>query len=258
MTSRDPAAPRTRPQIWAIGGGKGGVGKSVIAVALGVTLAGRGRDVALVDAAERMLGVEPTPRCVAIRVVLAELSRIADHIVCCGLAGIVSVGRAAPPVKAAGMDRMETLCDTIENSGYAACPTEPAGFKNAYLGGPAVVADLGRAARDLKTQALFCDLFFDKEQQSRLTVLGGRLSALIDAEAGRLETVMGRAGIETITVMSGRLEDLKDIAWCIRVEVLENLNKVAALLDGLTGRPPAHAIRLVKKNQCRAQQYRPA
>ena len=58
---------------------------------------------------------------------------------------------------------------------------------------------------------------------------------------------MGRADIETIAVMSGRLEDLKDIVWCIRVEVLENISKVAALLDGLTGRPPAHAIRLVKK-----------
>jgi NADH-quinone oxidoreductase subunit D len=45
-------------------------------------------NIGLVYAAERMLGVEPTPRCVAIRVVLAELSRIADHIVCCGLAGM--------------------------------------------------------------------------------------------------------------------------------------------------------------------------
>ncbi|MBN2492938.1 MAG: NADH-quinone oxidoreductase subunit D, partial [Planctomycetes bacterium] len=45
-------------------------------------------NIGLVYAAERMLGVEPTPRCVAIRVVLAELSRIADHIICCGLTGM--------------------------------------------------------------------------------------------------------------------------------------------------------------------------
>jgi len=45
-------------------------------------------NVGLVYAAEEMLGVEPTPRCVAIRVVLAELSRIADHIICCGLSGM--------------------------------------------------------------------------------------------------------------------------------------------------------------------------
>jgi len=45
-------------------------------------------NVGLVHAAEQMLEVEPTPRCVAIRVVLVELSRIADHLVCCGLAGM--------------------------------------------------------------------------------------------------------------------------------------------------------------------------
>lgn len=36
-------------------------------------------------AVERMMGLEVTPRCAAIRVVLYELSRIADHILCVGL-----------------------------------------------------------------------------------------------------------------------------------------------------------------------------
>ena len=67
MELGDGALRPSRPQIWAIGGGKGGVGKSVVAVALGVTLAGRGRRVALVDAdlgganLHTLLGV-PDPR----------------------------------------------------------------------------------------------------------------------------------------------------------------------------------------------------
>jgi len=39
-----------KPRIWAIGGGKGGIGKSVIATNLAVSIAGPGRRVALVDA----------------------------------------------------------------------------------------------------------------------------------------------------------------------------------------------------------------
>lgn len=44
------APPRKRPIIWAVGGGKGGVGKSVIATNLGVAVARRGQHCVLVDA----------------------------------------------------------------------------------------------------------------------------------------------------------------------------------------------------------------
>jgi flagellar biosynthesis protein FlhG len=42
--------PRSRRQIWSIGGGKGGIGKSLLAAALGWNLARMGRRVVLVDA----------------------------------------------------------------------------------------------------------------------------------------------------------------------------------------------------------------
>jgi flagellar biosynthesis protein FlhG len=59
--------PRSGPRIWAIGGGKGGVGKSVIAANLGTSMAQMGARVALVDAdlgganLHTLLGL-PTPR----------------------------------------------------------------------------------------------------------------------------------------------------------------------------------------------------
>jgi len=48
--SASAAAARDRPEIWAVGGGKGGVGKSVIAANLAVMLAMRGRRTVLLDA----------------------------------------------------------------------------------------------------------------------------------------------------------------------------------------------------------------
>ncbi|HEX9185562.1 MAG TPA: P-loop NTPase [Vicinamibacteria bacterium] len=45
-----PVAGRTRRQIWSIGGGKGGIGKSLLAASVGWQLARMGRQVVLVDA----------------------------------------------------------------------------------------------------------------------------------------------------------------------------------------------------------------
>lgn len=44
------AAPRVRRQIWSVGGGKGGIGKSLLAASLGWQLARLGKRVVLVDA----------------------------------------------------------------------------------------------------------------------------------------------------------------------------------------------------------------
>jgi flagellar biosynthesis protein FlhG len=44
------AVPRTRRQIWSVGGGKGGIGKSLITASLGWQLARMGKRVVLVDA----------------------------------------------------------------------------------------------------------------------------------------------------------------------------------------------------------------
>jgi flagellar biosynthesis protein FlhG len=43
------SAPNRPPQIWAVGGGKGGVGKSLVASSLGISLARRGHRCALID-----------------------------------------------------------------------------------------------------------------------------------------------------------------------------------------------------------------
>ena len=59
--------PETGPYVWAVGGGKGGVGKSVITASLGISLAARGHRCVVIDAdlgganLHTLLGV-PNPR----------------------------------------------------------------------------------------------------------------------------------------------------------------------------------------------------
>jgi flagellar biosynthesis protein FlhG len=66
MPSHSQTVPR-RPQVWAIGGGKGGTGKSLVAASLGIHLAQMGRRVILVDGdlgapnLHTVLGLDPPP-----------------------------------------------------------------------------------------------------------------------------------------------------------------------------------------------------
>ncbi len=78
----DTDAPET-PRVWAIGGGKGGVGKSVIAMNLAATLAGSGSRVALVDAdlgganLHTLLGI-PNPKASLSDFLSSRVSRLAE------------------------------------------------------------------------------------------------------------------------------------------------------------------------------------
>src|SRR3989442_3064765 len=66
MTYGAPAFPG-RTQVWAVGGGKGGTGKSLVAASLGIHLAHTGRRVILVDGdlgspnLHTILGMDPPP-----------------------------------------------------------------------------------------------------------------------------------------------------------------------------------------------------
>jgi flagellar biosynthesis protein FlhG len=79
----DAPTPRSGPCVWAIGGGKGGVGKSMVTSSLAVALAGRGQRVVVVDAdlgganVDTIFGVARPPRTLS-EFLSGELPRLSD------------------------------------------------------------------------------------------------------------------------------------------------------------------------------------
>jgi flagellar biosynthesis protein FlhG len=76
-------APGTAPCVWAVGGGKGGVGKSMVTSSLAVALAGRGQRVVVVDAdlgganIDTVFGVARPPRTLS-EFLAGELPKLSD------------------------------------------------------------------------------------------------------------------------------------------------------------------------------------
>jgi flagellar biosynthesis protein FlhG len=111
---RDGAEPRRTPgirtsrpgRIVAVGGGKGGVGKSLVAASVGIELATRGRRVALVDCdlgganLHTSLGLIP-PRRTLSEFVGHRVERIEDVLVPTGIPNLSLVSGALDPIDAA-------------------------------------------------------------------------------------------------------------------------------------------------------------
>src|SRR5512136_1659022 len=108
------AAPRTRRQIWSIGGGKGGIGKSLIAASVGWQLARMGRRVVLVDAdlgganLHTCLGLPPSGRTLA-DFIQRRVSSIDEIVVDTGVPGLSLISGASDLLSAANIKHLQKL-----------------------------------------------------------------------------------------------------------------------------------------------------
>ena len=104
----------TRRQIWSLGGGKGGVGKSLLAAALGHELARMGRRVILVDAdlgganLHTCLGV-PAPEQTLGDFILRRVDRIEDVLVETGVPGLRLISGASDFLGAANIKHLQKV-----------------------------------------------------------------------------------------------------------------------------------------------------
>jgi len=108
------AAPRTRRQIWSIGGGKGGIGKSLIAASVGWQLARMGRRVVLVDAdlgganLHTCLGLPPPPLTLA-DFIQRRVSSIEEVLTDTPAGGLRLISGAADLLSAANIKHLQKV-----------------------------------------------------------------------------------------------------------------------------------------------------
>ena len=155
-----------------------------------------------------------------------EMNRFA-----CGLAGIVAYKRraAAPPPD---LVQLAQQIATLSANGMAHCLEAAVDLKQAYLQGDQNVAQLTRTVNALKRQETFGILFHDAKHQSELARQHTQLQTLIDAESRILQDRLGHLAADEVETLTHRLETVKDAAWCLKKEILENIEKIEDLCNG--------------------------
>jgi len=150
----------------------------------------------------------------------------------CGIAGIVALKRPASPAQGLSIPGITALAERVDGRGFDACNSTDGRLAEDYLGGAEGIEALWQSALGLKRPEAFSAIFADGALQSGIAGLVAVLTERAEAEGRRFGEHVGRLSAADADRMSQQVERLRDIAWCLRAEVLGNLAKVRELAAG--------------------------
>jgi len=172
----------------------------------------------------------------------------------CGIAGMVAYKQPPPPPAPTDMESLGDLVARIESRGSETRrQLETVRIDRHFLGGNKTIELLDKSVQALKCRDAFFTVFNSAEDRRRLADYGRRLTAAAAAEARLLAEHMGRLDATRVERMAACIEKVRDIAWCIQWELLENIKKIENLYTQreAASRPGAVAV---FKNQLHIEQ----
>lgn len=148
----------------------------------------------------------------------------------CGFTGLIAFNRKkSPPAIIDGAD-LQSRIEKAGKNGFSACANLPENdFIAGYLGGEDHVLQLFAAVQALKQNDNFHRIYNDAALFDGLSKDTAQLNVLIQTESRHLGEQMGVISSPQFDAMSTRIEKLKDTAWCLETEVLQNVFQVRAL-----------------------------
>jgi len=165
---------------------------------------------------------------------------------CCGLAGLVAIKKRAPRSEKADIQWLDLQLNTMECRGIGFCTENRVDLQSDYLSGGDRVRSLLRLVRAFKCDELFIEIYRSPKIQSELARFSERVKALVASEERCLKDRMGHLPKSDTEVISSRIEDLKDIYWCLTSEIAGNIEKITALAGDGEPLSPSE-IRLYKE-----------
>jgi glucosamine--fructose-6-phosphate aminotransferase (isomerizing) len=149
---------------------------------------------------------------------------------CCGLAGIVAVKAKPTESVKVPLESMQKLARQITAADASSFDPDTDKTATTYLGGQNTVNTLWEKANDLKRSRLFYDIFSTPSLLSEINGINESHKQTAEKESDWFAKQMGLLTAAQVEAISARIELLKDITWCLKTEVSENVTKIQALL----------------------------
>ena len=170
-----------------------------------------------------------------------------EHILCCGITGIVSFKNKKAADDHTDLVVLKGMLEKLEICRSENCKQNNLCFKDHFLGGKGHVDSLLRAVRTLKRNGAFYDFFTDDKSQNELAGFARRLSGVVDSESKYLVDHMGHLDSEEVDILIQRIDNLKDIAWCLASEIIGNIKKINNLLGHENKEPNITVVSIFKQ-----------
>ncbi len=164
------------------------------------------------------------------------------NLLCCGLAGLIAFHRKSTPPSLEVLPAMELQAAEILKHPLARYVQGWSSPAEHHMGGDAAPDRLYQLACDLKQESPFLALFADPQVQARIGALAGRLDSFIAEESNTLHKQMGYLAAADAERADQHIERIKDTAWCLKVELLENIHKVKALMGADQASPDPRMV----------------
>ena len=153
-----------------------------------------------------------------------------ENILCCGIAGLVSF-KGKKKTDHIDLASLNEIALKIAEKGYMNCTLNNKSLIIDYLGSQELIDSFLHSVQSLKGDDYFAECFAGKDIQNELSKLSDNLNDIIDSESRLLSDNMGLLDADIVDTMSRRIEDLKDVSWCITSEILDNIAKVRELFN---------------------------
>ena len=116
-----------------------------------------------------------------------------------------------------------------------------------YLGGKERLSDLFDHAQNLKQEAVFSSLYYNREKTRKLAKITEDIEKIINQEAKDFKTATSSLATPEVEIAADHIELVKDILWCLKKEVLDNIGMIEELAPWLDKEKTHHGLLLFKR-----------
>ncbi len=144
----------------------------------------------------------------------------------CGLAGSVSIIDKKRSEAKVDLSRLKELVSLASSRGFDDCLKSSISIGDHYLGGKETIDQLLFQIGQLKKDEQLFLINLNDALLNSLGSLSEQINQLLEIEGTSLTKIMGHLSADEVEAVSGSIEGLKDAAWRLDKEIIENIEKI--------------------------------